>query len=178
MEVCMIRDWIAFGFINFAFVMFVLSILISLIDWPIQAIRKRASVFEVIYRWVAFFALGITGIYTFLMHAFLPDYTAASIGWQTSPFQLEVAVADLAFGILGVISARASYGFKLATVIGATVWLWGDAVGHTYQIIVHHNFSIGNAGSWFWMDIIIPLVLIICILKLKNKILVLVPKKI
>lgn len=76
-------------------------------------------------------------------------------------------MADLAFGLLGVLSFKASYGFRLATVIGVTCFLWGCAIGHINQMVIHHNFTIGNAGSWFWLDILLPILLIMCIVKLK-----------
>lgn len=162
----MLAEWINWVLSNFVLAMFILAILFILLH---KAIRRTVSEAEIVYRWVALFALGFTGIYTFVMHAFYPDFTAASIGWASSPFQYEVAMADLAFGALGILSFNASYGFRLATVIGSTCWLWGDATGHIYQMIKYNNFAIGNAGSWFWMDVFIPLILIICIMRLKPK---------
>src|SRR3990167_7609111 len=99
---------------------------------------------------------------------FLLAIIIALIGWQNSPFQFEVAVANLGFGMIGILSFRASYGFRVATVMGNTFWLWGDATGHLYQMMVNNNLTVGNAGSWFWMDIIIPLVLLVCILRLNS----------
>jgi hypothetical protein len=111
----------------------------------------------------------VVGVYVFLMHAFLPSISAEQIGWQTSPFQYEVAVANLGFGMLCILAFSASYGFRLASVIGISVWLWGDAIGHIRQMIVAKNFSPGNAGPWFWSDVLVPLLLIWLIIKLKNQ---------
>jgi len=33
----------------------------------------------------------------------------------------------------------------------------GAAVGHIHQMIAERNFAPGNAGTFFYMDIIIPL---------------------
>ncbi|MEK7298835.1 MAG: DUF6790 family protein, partial [Candidatus Margulisiibacteriota bacterium] len=49
--------------------------------------------------------------------------------------------------------------FRLAAVVVVSVWLWGDAVGHMYQMAVSHNFAPGNAGAWFLTDIVVPLLL-------------------
>jgi hypothetical protein len=163
----MFTDWISFTLGNFALVMLILAVLIAIIDWPIQKFRRQATAYDIFYRWVALLPLGVTGFYTCIMHVVLPSYTAAHIGWQTSPFQFEVGMADLAFGLIGFLSFNASYGFRLATVIGSSCWLLGDAVGHIYQMITQHNFTVGNAGSWLWMDLLIPFILIICITKLK-----------
>ena len=158
-------NWIAWVLTNFAFVMFILAIIFIIVN----RVVSRSKSAEIVYRWIALFALGVSGIYAFIMHALFPNLTAASIGWAVSPFQYEVAMANLAFGVLGIISFSASYGFRLATAIGATFWLWGDATGHIYQMVQFQNFAPGNAGSWFWMDILVPLILLICVFNLKPK---------
>lgn len=162
----MLTEYITWILSNFVLAMFILAVLFILLH---RTMRRRVPEAEIVYRWIALFALGFTGIYAFIMHAFYPEFTAATIGWANSPFQYEVAMANLGFGLLGILSFNASYPFRLATVIGSTCWLWGDATGHIYQMIEHNNFTIGNAGSWFWMDIFIPLILIICLIKLKQK---------
>jgi hypothetical protein len=161
----MLTEWIIWVLSNFVLAMFILAILFILLH---KGIRRNLSEAEIVYRWIALFALGFTGIYGFIMHAFYPDITAATIGWSTSPFQYEVAMANLAFGVLGILSFNASYPFRLATVIGSICWLWGDATGHFYQMVTQNNFAVGNAGSWFWMDLFVPLILLICIVKLKQ----------
>jgi hypothetical protein len=150
---------------NFGVLMVILAIIYSMIH---RMVNKKIDLFEISYRWFALFALGFTAIYAFVMHAFFPDFTAASIGWPTSPFQFEVAMANLGFGVIAILSFYKNYGFRLATVIGNACWLWGDAIGHMYQMAAHHNFTVGNAGSWFYMDVFLPLFLLICIIKLRS----------
>ncbi len=150
---------------NFSFALFLVAVMFSCVQW---AIHHKTPTYEIFYRWVTL-ALGISSLYTFIMHAFYPASSAAIIGWQTSPFQFEVAVANFSFGVIALISFHASYGFRLANVIGNSCWLMGDAIGHIYQMITFHNFNPGNAGSWFWMDIIIPLVLMICISRMRAR---------
>ncbi len=162
----MFENTIKLALSNFGLVMFALAIIASFLQW---ALDHKTNTYEIFFRWIAFLALGLTGIYAFIIHAFFPELGASTIGWANSPFQFEVAVANLGFGILAIFSFRATYGFRLATVLGNTCWLWGDAIGHIYQMITQHNFTLGNAGSWFWLDIIIPLALIICLIKLKPR---------
>jgi hypothetical protein len=115
----------------------------------------------------ALFALGFTSIFAFVYHTFFPYIASSAIGWLPSPFQYEVGMANLAIGVIAILSFNASYGFRLATVIASACWLWGDAVGHIIQILQFHNYSLGNAGPWLWMDLLIPFVLLICIRGLK-----------
>jgi len=150
---------------NFALSMFAVAAVFMLLHRVIT--WGRVSQYEIVYRWTAFFAVGVTGLYAFAMHAFYPALSAEAIGWATSPFQYEVAMADLGFGLVAILSFRASYGFRLATVIANACWLWGDASGHLYQIFVSQDYVVGNAGSWFWMDLLLPLILFLCVIKLK-----------
>lgn len=163
-----LKEWISYTLANFGLVMFVLALIIALIDWPIERLLKRATGAEVFFRWVILLALGITSIYACIMHSVFPKIAAESIGWEPSPFQFEVAMANFAIGVIAIAAFRAGYGFRLATVFAALILWWGAAVGHIYQMIVHHNFSVGNAGSWLWMDILVPVVLLIFLKKLAS----------
>ena len=68
------------------------------------------------------FGVGVagSGIGGFFGHVFISDPVAESIGWPTgNPFQLEVGVANLALGILGIVAMSRRDGFREATVIAA-----------------------------------------------------------
>jgi hypothetical protein len=147
---------------NLGLMMFILALLIIIAQYQFSTLLLA----ELTFRWIALLPLGITGLYTFVMHAFFGNFTAATIGWANSPFQYEVAMANLAVGLIGILAFKASLGFRKAVTIAAICWLWGDGTGHIYQMITTHNFTAGNAGSWFWLDILVPLTLLICLLKL------------
>lgn len=158
----MYRDYIELVLSNFGLFMFVLAVVFIILHKLI--VRSRVSSDEVVYRWMALFPLGVTGIYAFVVHAFYPEIADASIGWSGSPFEYEVAVADLALGLIAVLSFNASFGFRLATVIANVTFLLGCAFNHIYLMFMHGNFHIGNAGSWLWLDdLILPLILLLCI---------------
>lgn len=162
-------DWypvtLQFTLNNFGLVMLLVSAFFMLFHRIVT--RGRVAEAEIVYRWLAVFAVGFTGFYTFAIEVFYPELSAATLGWQASQFQFEVGIADLSFGLLGLLSFKASYSFRLATVIGVTIWLWGCAAGHLEQVIVNQNYSMGNVGSWFWLDLFIPLLLIMCMNRLK-----------
>jgi hypothetical protein len=106
---------------NFGLVMFVLATLLIIINK--RLVKRNISNAEIVYRWIALLPLGITALYAALLHIFFPSIASQNIGWMTSPFQTEVGVANLAIGMLGILSFQASYGFRLATVVAATIWL-------------------------------------------------------
>jgi hypothetical protein len=62
---------------------------------PVSA--RRVTEVLLLYLLVIFVGLG--GLMGFLGHTFMAREIAVKIGWQPSPFQFEVAVANLAFGV-------------------------------------------------------------------------------
>ena len=121
--------------------------------------RRRTA--ERFLSWVLLLPIGVTGLWAAIFHIFFPAVAAADIGWQVSPFQFEVGVADLAFGVTACIAFSASLPFKAAAVCVASIALLGDAAGHIHQMMVAGNFAPGNAGVPFWTDVIVPLLAII-----------------
>jgi hypothetical protein len=156
------KDYIDLALSNFGLSMLIIATFFILLHKLI--VRNRLSSEEIVYRWLALFPLGITNVYAFVVHAFYPEIADKAIGWAASPFQFEVAVADLAFGVTAILSFNASFGFRLATVIANVIFLMGCASNHINLMLVQHNYNIGNAGSWLWFDdLVLPLVMILCI---------------
>ena len=93
------------------------------------------------------FGVGVagSGIGGFFGHYFISDSVAESIGWPTgNPFQLEVAFANLAVGILGIVAMGRRDGFREATVIAVTVFGVGATIVHARDIIETGNPAPGN----------------------------------
>ena len=123
--------------------------------------RTKGRVAEIFLLWLLVITVGIADIVNFIGHTIFADATAASIGWPAgNPFQSEVAVANLAVGILGILCYWVRGNFWVATVIGFSVWYLGDAVVHIREIVVAANYAPNNAGVTFYMDILQPLILI------------------
>jgi hypothetical protein len=92
------------------------------------------------------------------LHVFFGKLAAGFIGWEDSPFQLEVGFASLGFALVGLLAFRRSFDLRLAAIVGPASFLWGAAGGHVYQMITAHNFAPGNAGVIFYSDILVPIV--------------------
>ncbi|MEJ5299533.1 MAG: acyl-CoA thioesterase/bile acid-CoA:amino acid N-acyltransferase family protein [Thermodesulforhabdaceae bacterium] len=109
-----------------------------------------------------FYGLGCQMLGFAIGHLFFGDAIAEHIGWEKgSPFQFEVGMAALAIAVLGLLAPYYGNEFQLATVIIATIYLWGCAGGHIRHMVKHKNFAPGNAGYVFWWDILYPLFLIV-----------------
>jgi hypothetical protein len=105
--------------------------------------------------------VGVNGIITGTGHMFMPAPIAASIGWPTSRFQWEVGLADLSYGVAGVMAPSFDRGFWLATIVVFSIFMLGAAVGHVRSMVAERNFAPGNAGYIFWYDIAAPILLIV-----------------
>ncbi len=149
----MIGEAIGFFLRNLPAVLFVVALVAA-------AVRRRGPAAERFLSWILLLPIGVTGLWAGVTHVFFPSVAAAHIGWQTSPFQFEVGMADLAVGVTALLSFWRDLSFKAAAVCAASVFLLGDAIGHVHQMIAANNFAPGNAGVPFYMDVICPLLAI------------------
>lgn len=149
---------------DFSMVMLVASIVLAIVGSLLQGEKTRGGFANRLLGWLLLLSLGLQGVYTFIVHVFFPSWSAEHIGWAVSPFQYEVGIADLTVGVLGILAFWGNFSFRLAAAIAGIVWYWGDAIGHVRQMVVAHNYEPGNAGSWFWTDVFVPLLLVVCTL--------------
>jgi hypothetical protein len=120
---------------------------------------------EVLLLYLLVIFAGLGGVTGFLGHTFIAREIALKIGWQTSPFQFEVAMANLAFGVLGLMCIWQRRGFRTATGIGYAIFLLGCGYGHYRDMTLHGNFSPYNVGAVLWVnDLGIPVVILILLL--------------
>lgn len=67
-------------------------------------------------RWGCLFAIGIAGILSWVRHSLMHRGDAARMGWDTgeaNPFQIEVGLANLAWGALAVVAVMLSWGLAV-----------------------------------------------------------------
>ena len=158
----MLELLIARFFEFFSVEMLVAALLLAAVLTLAKRGQQDGGFAEQLLRWLLLLSVGLQGVFTFIVHVFFSEYTAKNIGWEVSPFQFEVGIADLTVGVLGIIAFWSNFSFRVAAVIAAVVWYGGDAIGHVRQMIVAHNFAPGNAGPWFWTDVLVPILLIAC----------------
>jgi len=108
------------------------------------------------------YLVGIQGFIYASGHMFFADPVAESIGWpKGSPFQWEVGLANLSYGVLGVFASGRDSDWALATVVAFSIFYLGAAVGHVKDIIAKKNYASGNAGGVLVVDVLIPVLLIV-----------------
>ncbi|WP_113704462.1 DUF6790 family protein [Nonomuraea lactucae] len=88
---------------------------------------------------------------------------ADSIGFAHSPFQWEVGWADIAVGVIGLLSIWNRGSFMTAAVIAMAILYWGDAIGHVMQWAAHGNTAPNNIWT-IPTDILQPLIAIVLLI--------------
>jgi hypothetical protein len=137
-------------------VMFAIAELIQLIQHGVSGFHRATLLNGLIY------LIGVSGIIGAAGHLLRADATARSIGWPPgSPFQWEVGVAYLGWGVLGVMCPAYGSTFWLATILVASIFLRGAAVEYVKQMFVTRSFTPGNAGAVFAADVVVPIFLIV-----------------
>jgi hypothetical protein len=142
----------------------VVFLAVALTGAAAEIILTGTTVTEVVLAWVLLVNIGLQGLFAGLTHWYGPTAktTAEKIGWAPgSPFQKEVAAADAAFGVLGVLSFFIRDNFLVATVIGASVMLFFMGIGHVLDLRKNKNLSPYNAGSVVWFDLLVPVAMIV-----------------
>ena len=151
-------DLIPFVLRNLPLFLFVAALALAV------ASRSGAPIADRLLAWILLLPIGVTGLWAAVFHLFFPEIAAADIGWEPSPFQFEVGMADLAIGATACVSFWRSLDFKAAVVIINAIFLLGDAIGHVGQMIAAGNFASGNAGVPFLDDLILPVLTLILLI--------------
>ena len=144
--------------------LFLLGIAILAIVVHIIFMKQRSSkkIIEVILLYLLVVNIGLGGVISFIGHVFRGPETAAMIGWPAgSPFQYEVGVADLAFGLLGVFCLFFRGNFWLAAIVANSVFLWGCMIGHVRSLSEAGNTAAYNIGpNILFAGLVMPFLLI------------------
>lgn len=160
----MVAHIIRFVLQNLPALLFIVALLVA------GARRRHGPAPERFLSWILLLPIGVTGLWAGAFHVFFPAAAARLIGWDVSPFQFEVGMADLAIGATAVIAFWRDLNFKAAAVSAASIFLLGDAIGHVKQMLVAGNFEPGNAGIPFYTDIICPVLAIVLLVIAKQRI--------
>jgi len=123
--------------------------------------RSTHEKIELLLLYQIVFNVGLISFLSFYGFIFLPELVAEKLGWPTCPFQHEMGNVNLAFGVLGIMAIWWRGNFWTAIVIGVSIWLLGDAVGHLVDMHQNNNYAPGNVGIPLYTDIAIPVVLLI-----------------
>ncbi|MFH1347694.1 MAG: DUF6790 family protein [Candidatus Margulisiibacteriota bacterium] len=144
--------------------LFLLTVAIIAIVIHVLLMKERSAkkIVEIILLYLLVINLGLGGMISGLAHVFRGPQTAAMIGWPAgSPFQYEVGVADMAFGLVAFLCLFFRGSFWLAAILVNSFFLLGCMVGHVRSLAESGNLAAYNIGpNIIFSDFIIPLLLI------------------
>lgn len=111
--------------------------------------------------WILLLAVGVDGVWAGLFHVFFPNIASAQIGWQPSPYEFEVGVADMAYGIIAIIAFWRSLPFQQAIASFAVLYYVGVSIGHFVQAFSAGDTAPDNFGLLLILTIARALVLVV-----------------
>jgi len=105
--------------------------------------------------------VGLGGLLGGLGHLLFADRVAEQLGWATgSPFQTEVGLFDLAFGVLGICCIWFRGQWWYATAVGWSVFALGAGANHIRDIVEKGSSGSLSAASVL-PDLLVPALLIV-----------------
>lgn len=105
------------------------------------------------------YMIGWAGVGAGISHIFFGKQISKSIGFQKTPYELEVGFADLSFGIVGLMASGQPEAFWLAIILVSGFYRIGCGIGHIRQIIQAKNYAINNTAILF-LNFVVPAFLI------------------
>ena len=142
----------------FSMFLFFIAIVFTVGHLTFRREWHSGRVIEVFLSYILLFNVGMMGLTAAYMHVFWGPETARQIGWQPgSPFQFEIGMANLSYGILGVIAFWMRGRFWDAVLLGWSILLLGCFVGHIMDYYAHDNTAPWNIGAFIWFnDLFLP----------------------
>jgi hypothetical protein len=129
------------------------------VQWGVRLRRGRdGDVAGLLLNWLLLSAVGLAGLVGTVAHTAFAAETARGIGFPTgNPFQYEVAIANLAIAVVALVAVRVRGAFRAAAGLVGGLWLGGDAIVHTYELVAHSNYAPNNSGLFLIIEIVIAL---------------------
>lgn len=126
---------------NIPVVMFVAALVVAaLVRYPKAAPERYFS-------WLLLLSVGVEALWGGLFHVFFPDMASAQIGWQPSPYEFEIGIADISLGLVAIAAFLRSLSFKSAIAVFSVLFDAGVLIGHFQQASAAGNFSPDNFGA-------------------------------
>lgn len=118
----------------------------------IWALIKQRGLLDYLMLW----PVGLGGLWAFYLYTFHSEFGAKLAGWEVCSFQYTAAGAFLGLAITGIVAFKKERGFRLAVILFASAFFWGDLVAHFYQAYYMGVPGSSNAALIMYADFLIP----------------------
>jgi len=121
-------------------------------------------------RWWAIAGLGCGSLWMVIAFLAVPDVMATAIGFNRTPFEFEIAFANLGLAVMAfrAASRNATARERVTVGLGAGMFLWGATIGHVYQWFANGDHAPGNTGGVLVYDVLLPAVMIVLAVRSKR----------
>lgn len=151
-------------------ILFICAVIMTVCHLTYRKEWQEPKITESFLAYILFFNMGIMGFLAAYGHVFMGKEIAQSIGWEPgSPFQFEVGMANLAFGVLGVLAYFYRGAFWDASIIGWSVLFIGCFIGHVISYYADNNVAPYNMGPFIWLyDLLLPVLVLGLLYRLRR----------
>ncbi|MDN3504832.1 MAG: hypothetical protein P0S95_04575 [Rhabdochlamydiaceae bacterium] len=116
--------------------------------------KEKEKKWDLIMGYYFMWCIGFPTLTAFIIHAFYPGYIAEYIGWPKSPFQMEVALFNLAIGITSVRACFSKIGYRWAVALIYFIYALGVGINHIFYLLGKNDFTLTQFHPIFYSDII------------------------
>lgn len=164
------EDWGAHIVSAFPVALWVAALLCAAIAiWQAPRPITFRLIVDRLLRYLFVFPLGVQGLWAFFSHVFMSEDAANAIGWEPSPFQFEVGVANLGLALASFYAAFKGFEARAATAIAAACFSAGAGVGHLMDIAQGDNLTAGNSGPILYTDFLTPIAVLVLLIVLPRR---------
>ncbi len=135
------------------FIMLITAILLGAVVGLVA--RSKVVMLNAMIRYLMLLAVGATCLWEFILQAFFSGSSASALGVAASPFQFEVALANLGIALAALWAFRAGFDAWVAVAIMITCFSAGTALVFLWYVIFH---QVSMVGHFFYADILTVLV--------------------
>lgn len=148
----------------------VFSILLTFLPFFLGFLHTKlsqGSLIDRIFCYYLFIAVGVQGIASGVMQAFFSETVTQYVHWPFSPFIVELGLANISYGILGLLSPWMGRGWQTATCFGYASFLLFTGMRHALELL-DKGVNPGNSGPFAYVDYLVSSILFV-LLALKQR---------
>lgn len=149
----MIATVLRFVLENLPALLFVLALVLPVLR------RRPGPLAPQLLAWLLLLPVGVAYVWAGVFHVFFPGIASAQIGWQPSPFESEIGIADIAIGLVAILSFWRGLDFKAAVVGYITLFGIGVTIVHVRDAVQAQNFASDNFGALLLLTVILVVLL-------------------
>ena len=135
-----------------------LLIFLPLILGNLHASVTGKNRIETLLLYYILIGVGIQALASGITQTFFSNSVFQYVQWPFSPFMLELGLANISYGILGLLCPWMDKGWQKATAFGYASFLLFTGTRHAVEIY-NSGVNYGNSGAFAYVDYIMSAIL-------------------